>query len=145
MADSLSDLQTLIKTRINAHADLATLPVYTERDADLSRTVNAALATYGIAAVVADFGLTPTGATPNEYEVEWSVIVKEQVSVNDGTGSTLGVPCAEVALQIFLQLFDWQPATMWNRTRDLTLETLQVSSEVIREISGALRVVVNNN
>lgn len=144
MADSLSDLQTLIKNRIQAHADLTTLPVLTERDADLSRTLNSNLKTYGIGALVEDLGIQPTGSQ-NEFEVEVLISVKEQRSINDGTGSTLGISCAEVGLQILLQLFDWEASTMWGRMRNLQMETIQIEPEAIREISGSFRFVVNNN
>lgn len=144
MADSLTDLQALIKTRIQAHADLGTLQVFTERDADLSRSVNTAISTYGIAAVVTDFGFSQSGG-PNEYETEFSVKVKENRAINAGGGDALGLTCSEVSLQIFLQLFDWEAATMWGKARSLNLETLQLEPEVIREISGSFRVVLNNN
>lgn len=144
MADSLTDLQALIKARIQAHADLGSLQVFTERDADLSRTVDAAIAQYGIAAVVTDFGFSQVGG-PNEYETEFSVKLKENRNINAGGGDALGITCAEVSLQILLQLFDWEAATMWGKARNLNLETLQIEPEVIREISGSFRVVLDNN
>jgi len=144
MSDSLTDLQSLIKTQIQAHADLGSFQVFTERDADLSRTVDNAISTYGIAAVVTDFGFTQAGG-PNEYETEFSVKVKENRNVNAGGGDALGITCAEVSLQIFLQLYDWEAATMWGKARNLNLETLQLEPEVIRDVSGSFRVVLNNN
>ena len=134
MADSFTDLQALIRTRILAHADLSALTVVTEADGSTEAALDAGVLADGIAADILVIDFLPTGSR-DQYQASFVIEVKEDVENN-----SFGKTAWEVASAIFNQLRNWTPSATWQRVGDLKIETVEIEPFVIRQISGETRI-----
>jgi threonine synthase len=130
MSDSLTDIQGLLQARIVAATDLTALTVVIESDGNAEATVDAAIDSDGIAAIVLFPDLEPGGST-NQYRAAFTVGIKELVS-----GRSFAKDSAEVAIQIFNQLRNWTPSATWQRIGALKIETVELEPYIIRTVSG---------
>lgn len=137
MSDSLTDLQGLIKTRINAATDLATLQVILESSGTGETSLDAAVRDDGVAAMVLFPDLGDTG-TRDQCKGEFTVIVKE---LADGRSFTKD--SAEIAIQIFNQLRKWKPGSGWQTVQNLRIDTIELEPYAVRSVSGETGIFLN--
>ena len=137
MSDSLSDLQTLIASRINAAADLAALTVVSETDGSAEVALDTAIAADGVGAIVL-FPDLESGAPRDAAKAIFTVVVKELVE-----DRSFAKDSAEVALQIFNQFRKWQPSAVWQTVQNLRMTTLQVEPCILREVTGETGIFLN--
>ena len=136
MSDTFTDLQTLISDRITAHADLTALTVATEATGAVESTMDTALDSDGIAAVVLAIDFLPTN-NRDRYLATFEVTIQERVE-----GRSFAKNCWEVSTIAFNQLRNWKPSAVWGEIRDLKIETLSFSPTVIRQLTGETHITL---
>ncbi len=139
---SLTDLQSAIATRLEAHAVFVGPPainVITEDQGDLGNLIEINLAKLGLAVVVG----TPqiTGGNLPEVDVTVVVMVTEQPIINRKKG--LIASAADVGISAMEQLWGWQPSAIWSPIDEPKMQ-IKDTEPIIYEVSFVLKTILRS-
>lgn len=135
MANTLTDLQTLVAARLNAldlFADNG-ITALTEDVGDLTDEVTEAVNEIGLSVALVTPLIQPNGDGFG-LVVDFVVNVSEMVTLNRGATGT-GQPALDVAVAIWNSLDEWQPAEIWSPFNARAIQLAQLDPELVYNVT----------
>lgn len=139
MAGLLSNLQSLIKAKLESIDYLDGVTVVAEAHGDVQRAVDKAVGQCGLVVAIITPGFTYVPAQ-RQAVAEVMIAVIERPTPNRGPSGT-GKPAVDVAEEIFVRIRGWRPDDTWTPVQTTGMSELNWQPEIQWQIRAETKTL----